>query len=109
MRPGVAETVTVTSYSPQRVELDAALAPGLVVLADIYYPGWRLTIDGKEAPIYRANRMMRVAVRAGRYHLVFTYEPRSFVVGGGITLAALAVLGVLGVAFTFRPSFPPAA
>ncbi|MGE5755002.1 MAG: hypothetical protein ACM35G_04690, partial [Planctomycetaceae bacterium] len=99
------ESVTIAHYSPQRVEIDAVLdRPGLVVLADIDYPGWRLTIDGAEAPIYRANRLMRgAAVKSGRHRLVYTYEPRSFHLGGRITLAGLAALIVLGLASAFRP------
>ena len=61
-----AEAVKVTYPSPQRVELDVTLeSPGVVVLADVYYPGWELTIDGVPAPIYRINRIMRGA--AGRH------------------------------------------
>src|SRR5262249_38721591 len=40
-RPGTDERVTVAAYGPQRVELDAVLGqPGLVILADVFYPGW---------------------------------------------------------------------
>jgi hypothetical protein len=104
-RPGGNEQVKVVTYTPRRVELEAALdQPGVVILADIYYRGWRLTIDGEDSPIYRANRMMRgAAVPAGRHRLVYTYAPRSFVVGGRITLAALAALAVLVVYFSLRP------
>jgi hypothetical protein len=108
--PGIAprphESVTITAYGPQRVELDAVLdVPGMVVLADIYYPGWRLTIDGVPAPIYRANRMMRgAAVGPGPHHLVYTYHwPGSVAVGWWTSLAALAVLGILAAAFTRWP------
>ena len=56
------ESVVVTNPSPQRVELRARLTrPGLVILSDVFYPGWRLTIDGQETPVLRANRMMRGA------------------------------------------------
>lgn len=103
--PAPTETVTIAHYGPQRVELDAVLErPGLVVLADVYYPGWRLTIDGREAPVYRANRLMRGAgVPAGKHRLVFTFEPRSFRVGGQVTLAGLATLAVLGLVCVYRP------
>jgi hypothetical protein len=105
MLPGQQEKVTVTKYTPQCVELDADLDhPGLVVLADIYYPGWRLSIDGVNAPIIRANRMMRGAtVDAGRHHLFYTYEPFSFTLGAWITAAALAVLVALGIACHLYP------
>jgi len=97
--PTASESVTIASYGPQRVELDARLErPGMVILADVDYPGWRLTIDGRDAPIYRANRMMRgAAVPAGRHRLVYTYAPRGFQVGGAITLAAGVTLAVLGL------------
>jgi hypothetical protein len=95
---GPSESVSVVKYEPQRQELRAALErPGLVILADTYYPGWHLTIDGQPAPIFRANRMMRAAaVPAGEHTLVYTYDPNSFRIGsivsavGGILLLALA-------------------
>jgi hypothetical protein len=88
------ESVTITRYEPQRVELVAELErPGLVILADVYYPGWRLTIDGDPARIYRTNRLMRgAAVRAGRHVLVYTYDPSSFAVGGTLSITGLVVL-----------------
>ena len=100
--PGRAEEVRVASYEPDRVELKATLdRPGLVVLADVYYPGWTLTIDGRTAPIERANRMMRAAaVEAGEHTLVFAYRPASFRVGlivTGLGLAALVPFGLLAV------------
>ncbi|HEX8203587.1 MAG TPA: hypothetical protein VF590_24135, partial [Isosphaeraceae bacterium] len=77
--PGPSESVAVTAYGPQRIELEARLdRPGLVVLADVFYPGWTLTIDGHPAPILRANRLMRgAAVAAGTHRLVYTYRPDS--------------------------------
>ena len=62
--PRSSETVKVDYPSPQNAVLDVSLeSAGLVVLADVYYPGWELTIDGKPAPIYRVNHLMR---RRGR-------------------------------------------
>ena len=92
------ESATVTRHEPQRVELDVILNhPGLVILADTYYPGWHLTIDGHPAPIYRANRVMRgAAVPAGKHSLVYTFEPQSFVVGAIISgVGALAFVVLL--------------
>jgi len=106
---GPSESVAVVMYEPQRVELLASLdKPGLVILADTYYPGWRLTIDGKTAPIYRANRMMRgAAVPAGEHTLVYTYQPGSFRVGAIISAAALLVLLVLAWSFRRERPAPP--
>jgi hypothetical protein len=91
------ESVTISRYEPQRVELIADLdRPGLVILADVYYPGWKLTIDGVPAPIYRTNRMMRgAAVRGGRHLLVYTYDPASFRIGGILSLTGWLTLALL--------------
>jgi hypothetical protein len=88
---GPSESVAVVEHGPQRVVLRAALErPGLVILADAYYPGWHLTIDGESAPIYRANRMMRgAAVPRGHHTLVYTYRPASFLIGATISVAGL--------------------
>jgi Bacterial membrane protein YfhO len=103
--PSPSELPTITSYGTQTVEIDVALKrPGLVILADLYYPGWRLKIDGRDAPIYRANRMMRAAaVKEGRHHLTYTYEPQSFRIGAAISLAGLAVLAILATTLLIRP------
>jgi hypothetical protein len=98
--PDSGEAVTVTRYEAQRVELEVRLArPGIVVLADLHYPGWSLAIDGQPAPILRANRLMRgAAVDAGIHRLVYTYDPLSFRLGGVISL----VSGALAVGLWIR-------
>jgi hypothetical protein len=106
---GPSESVSVLGYQPQRVELKATLErPGLVILADTYYPGWHLTIDGRPAPIFRANRVMRgAAVPGGEHQLVYTYEPASFRIGAMVSLAGGFVLLVLaGSCRQRRPARP---
>jgi uncharacterized membrane protein YfhO len=97
-RVAPSESVSIIRYEPQRVELKASLSkPGLVILADTYYPGWRLTIDEESAPIYRANRLMRAAcVSAGEHRLLFTYEPTSFRIGAVISTVGLLAFFFLG-------------
>ena len=82
--------------SLNRLLLEASLnSPGLLVLADVFYPGWRCYVDGKETNIYRANYVMRGAfVPAGRHLVEFRYDPLSFKIGALISLAAL--VGVSG-------------
>jgi hypothetical protein len=97
---GPSESATILRHGPQRVELEAVLdRPGLVILSDVDYPGWRLTIDGAAAPIYRVNRLMRgAAVPAGRHRLVYRYDPASFRLGSALTVTGLATLAVLVLA-----------
>jgi hypothetical protein len=106
---GPAESVAVVRYEPQRVELRARLdRPGLVILADTFYPGWHLTIDGRPAPILRANRVMRgAAVPAGEYTLVYTYQPLSFRVGAIVSAAGWIALMMLAWSSWRKPPATP--
>jgi hypothetical protein len=106
--PTQAETVMVSYPTPQRTVLDAHLeSPGLVILCDVYYPGWVLTIDGKPATIYRTNGAMRGAsVPAGTHRLVYAYEPRSFRIGGVVSIAGMFALAILGFVCRLRPIDP---
>jgi hypothetical protein len=101
--------VVAAESGPQKVVLDVNLArPGLVILSDVFYPGWKLTIDGQPAPILRANRAMRgAAVKAEKHRLVYTYEPRSFRVGAAVSLGGLVVLAGFS-AWSFRRGRMPA-
>ena len=102
------ETVKVTYPNPQQAVLEVNLdSPGLVILADIYYPGWELTIDGKAAPIYRVNGVMRgAAVTKGPHRLVYTYAPRSFRIGLLVSIGGLAAFVVLALACARWPVDP---
>ena len=106
--PGPTETVKVSHPSPDRAEIEASLeSPGLVILADLYYPGWELTIDGKPAPIYAVNGLMRGgAVPAGTHRLVYSYAPRSFVVGRVGSILGLGILAFCGIGCVLRPVDP---
>ena len=85
--------------SLNRVLLEASLSgPGLLVLADVFYPGWKCFVDGTETKIYRANYVMRgVFVPAGKHLVEFRYEPLTFKIGAAISLVTLIlVLAYLG-------------
>jgi hypothetical protein len=99
------EAAKVTYPTPQQVVVDVDLSsPGLVILADAYYPGWELTVDGKSAPIYRVNLMMRgAAVAAGHHRLVYTYAPLSFTLGGVISVGGITAFLAVGLACARRP------
>lgn len=96
------EACRVAHYDPLRVEIEAELAtPGLVVLSDQFYPGWRLSVstDGRpprDVPILRTNRVMRgVWLPAGRCQLLYQYRPSSVVFGGLLSAVGTMLIGLL--------------
>ena len=79
---------------PDRVVLTAGADwAGRLVLTDSYYPGWRAWVDGRPAPIERADDAFRaVRLPPGEHAVEMRYEPASFRVGMFISLLALAAL-----------------
>ena len=90
--------------SPERVTVRlTSHAPGIVVLADTFDPGWKATLDGASTPILQANGIFRaIATPAGEHEIVFRYRPRSFIAGAAISLAALTFLTLTGLVQLLR-------
>jgi uncharacterized membrane protein YfhO len=82
---------TIVSHAAERVVIDADLAkPGLLVLGDTWYPGWKVFVDGRESKLYRANYVMRgVSLPGGRHRVEFRYQPVSIRIGALISLLTL--------------------
>ena len=93
--PGTARLV---SYGAEKVVAEAdARRRSMFVLTDVHYPGWKATVDGRDAPIERVDYLLRgVSLPPGRHTVEFRYEPASFRAGWIISLVGLA--GVLAAA-----------
>lgn len=66
-------TIHNVNYKANRVEFSTKNSgDGFVVLADTYYPTWKVKIDGVEAKIYRTNYSFRgVFVPKGEHAIQF--------------------------------------
>jgi hypothetical protein len=95
----------IRRYSLSEVLIEAhANEPGLLILSDVYYPGWKAFINGKETKVYRANYTMRaVFLPQGRHLVEFRYDPLSFKIGALISLTALVGAGAMGYLRARRP------
>jgi Bacterial membrane protein YfhO len=100
---GPAGTAEIVEYEPERVVVDAtARRPGELVLTDLHYPGWKVTVDGEPADMHRVNYLLRgTTLPAGRHRVEFRYEPASFRVGWIVSLVALLSL-IAAVAIGLR-------
>jgi hypothetical protein len=75
--PGQAKIV---SYGRNAVTIDVTTDhSGVLVLHDIFYPGWEVSVDGERRPLLRANLLFRgVEVGAGHHRVDFKFDPLSF-------------------------------
>ena len=95
--------VSIKGYWPDRVEIDAELsANGWLVLTDTHYPGWKAAVDGKEAPVLRANCNFRaVALAPGRHSVVFRYAPLSVMAAQALTILGFCLV-LTGISMSSR-------
>jgi hypothetical protein len=69
-----------------------ATSDSVLVVADTDYPGWEATVDGKPAPILRANGAFRaVEVPAGTHRVEFAFHPAFAGSGALVSLLFLAL------------------
>ncbi len=107
-------SATITRYLLHEVEVETQGSRAAVLrLADLYYPDWTVTVDGKPAKLLRADHALRaVAVPAGKHLVRFKFESRAFHFGLWLSIgsAVLAVLLMLaGWWFSRRSPVVPAA
>jgi uncharacterized membrane protein YfhO len=81
------------NFSPNQVELSAS-GPGLLVLAEIYYPGWQVWVNGEKGQIFPVMGLLRgVLLTEPSNHVKFVFKPVWLYLGLG--LAAVAIFLVL--------------
>ncbi len=88
------KTLAFGVVTNNRVELAVTTAaPTLLVMSDVYYPGWIATIDDQPTPLYPANFAFRaVRVPAGVHRVMFQFEPITWQIGRLISLISAAAL-----------------
>ncbi len=74
---------------------------GYLVFSEVWYPGWRATVNGEDTPVLRANHALRaVAVSAGQVRVHMWFAPSSWRWGLGLFgVGAAFVIGLLAVAW----------
>ena len=76
--PGLSR-VAIVNYADSLVEIDVdAPKAGIVVLHDLFYPGWEARVDGRKEPVLHTNILFRgVEVPAGHHRVAFSFHPLS--------------------------------
>jgi hypothetical protein len=93
--PPLAITTSVRHYEPGKVSIDlSAPAPqgASLVVSENYYPGWKATVDGKPAPVGRANyTLIGVELPVGARSIELNFTSPTYQQGKLITWIAIVV------------------
>jgi Bacterial membrane protein YfhO len=92
--PGPGDAVEITAYAPDTVTLRASAGGArLVVLTDVYYPGWDAFVDGSSARLLRVDYALRgVVIGPGQHIIQFVFRPKSLRYGMIISLTTSLVV-----------------
>jgi uncharacterized membrane protein YfhO len=75
--------------------------PGLLYVADAFYEGWSVAVNGRRGEILPANYGFRaVSIPEGEVLVRFSYLPRGFLAGLAVSLASVVI--ALAIAFGNR-------
>ena len=86
--------IMIKSYEINEITILAGTTEnGILVLSEVYYPNWKVFVDGVEKPMLRCDYSLRgVAIEKGNHTVVFKYVDKDFQLGATITLFALAIV-----------------
>lgn len=99
--------VTLKKYEPNHLIYQASSDKGgVLVFSEIYYPGWKATVDGKPVELGRVNYILRaLQLKPGKHEVVLDFHPSSIRATETIAYVAyilLALLIALGVYTEWR-------
>src|SRR5205823_13076129 len=102
---GAGGDARLVEYRTSRLVVEVApTTPAYLLLSEVWYPGWRATVDGRPSPVVRADFLFRaVAVQPGDRRVELSFEPTYW--RAALALSALgwvAIAGLLAVAARAR-------
>lgn len=94
-----------STSDPDRVRVDVTTAaPGILVVADTWMPGWSATLDGQPVELLCANRAQRAVVlpKPGRHRIEMRYDPPGLLLGAIVSAASWACWLTAFAALSFQ-------
>jgi len=90
----------IVRYEANEIEVEVSGSGGLLVLSEVYYPGWRATIDGSASQLLRTDYVLRgLCVPAGEHSVELVYDPPLLKVGLAVTGVTAALLVAVGASW----------
>jgi hypothetical protein len=96
-----------TSVDPDHPALRVSTqAPGLLVVADTWMPGWTAQIDGHSVSVLRGNVAQRVIpiTEPGAHKIAMSYRPPGLVLGARMTVVSVIVWSAAVLCLVLRRS-----
>lgn len=76
----------------------------LLLLTDSYDEGWKVEVNGSEAPLFAANLVSRgVYLTAGRHTVTYSFEPHYLRLGFALASGSFVVLVMLMILWSLAP------
>ena len=104
--PPVPVRPTLAEWAPGRMRITlegAAPGPSYLVVGETWYPDWHAQVDGKTAPLLRADHaLLSVVLPPGAREVTLHFTSASYAKGKLVTLAALLTTGALMTASLWR-------
>jgi uncharacterized membrane protein YfhO len=67
-------------------------SPGLLIVSEQYYPGWKAYVDGESTQIYAVDGILRgIFLEPGVHIVEFKYRPFSFLLGAVLSTISLVM------------------
>jgi hypothetical protein len=77
-----------------RIRTDST-GPAVVVVSQMYYPGWKASVDGLSTPVYPVDMALTgFIVPSGVHEVRLYFRPNSFLIGLAISLLSLGIAAV---------------
>jgi len=84
--------IKFNQYSPNLIFLETNFAfSGYLILTDLYEPGWKVWIDGKEAKLESLENFWSLFLPEGTHRIIFKYQPWDFEIGLVVSLAGFII------------------
>ncbi|MEM7345281.1 MAG: YfhO family protein, partial [Chloroflexota bacterium] len=90
-------SVDAIASSPTSLTLQTATsATHLLIISQIYYPGWQAEIDGQSVDVHRVNVIQQgLVIPPGDHAVTLSFRPATFMWGGYISITTLLTCLIL--------------
>jgi len=93
-QPEVNQSATIKAYRANEVIIEAETpTEDTLILTDLYYPGWKVYVDGKPAEAELIDGIYRgVKIPVGKHEVIWAYQSGWFLIGAIISCVTLLIL-----------------